>query len=324
MQLIGCWCDQFGQGSEWRTLFVPPAEARGDATEKTRSQWDGETVRDVTITVSPDERFCVPASSGYSVYAALLAALQAVDADVSQQVHDQPFGSLHNSGLLGDRFGESDRHHQRVIYPDAEYTISLGLVDPADAEVLSTLVEALVFEEGAIELTNGTLSVERFESKETTRDEVLAEAASYGDPTITVEFQTPTCIIESGEVTTMFPHRRSVFRSLANRWQRTLPADSEVPRLDPTVETIESSVIEKPELDTLDTHSVLVNRYEDDEGETHPEARQGFSGLCAYEFKKADRSLQNAIVALARFGEFGGVGSAVARGCGSITVDIEE
>lgn len=275
------------------------------------------SLRRVSLTVRPERRFPVPVSDGYSVYGALLAALDDVDESVSKRVHDSPLGSLHNGGLRG-QFGDADRPHHRSVRPDEAYDLQLGVVDPDDTVVFQALVRALVLEDETLSLSHGDLTVERFESGNATHQELLDRAAAADDPTLELTFESPACIEEANEVTTMFPHRLPVFRSLLRKWNRTAPEDCE---LGLGEESILGHVIEKPDLRTLDTHSVLVNRVEDD-GETRPIFKQGFTGTCAYEFKQAPEALENAVTALALFGEYSGVGSAVARGCGNLSVKM--
>ena len=275
--------------------------------------------RRVRCLLRPEKRFPVPSSEGYSVYGALLGALEEVDATVSERVHDAPLGSLHNGGLRG-RFGDSDRPHHKTVLPGETYELALGVVDPDDVAVFQALVNAFVLDGDELELSHGTLRVERFESENATHEDILEQAAEYDDPTLDVHFRSPTCIEETGDVTTMFPHRGAVFASLAGKWNATAPDDL---TLDLDRETIETSVIEKPDARTYDTHSVLVNRVENDDGETRNIFRQGFTGECAYAFKDASKAVENAVTALALFGEFSGVGSAVARGCGNAEVSIE-
>jgi CRISPR-associated endoribonuclease Cas6 len=275
-------------------------------------------LRRVELTLRPRSRFPVPVSDGYSVYGALLGALDDVDEVVSEHVHDSPLGSLHNGGLQG-RFGNADRPHHQSVRPDEEYSLNLGVVDPADTAVFQALVRALVLEGETLSLSHGDLSVDRFESGNTTHRELLDRAAEVDDPTLELTFESPACIEEANEVTTMFPHRLPVFRSLLRKWNRIAPEDCELALAE---EDLLGHVIEKPDLRTLDTHSVLVNRVEDD-GETRPIFRQGFTGTCAYEFKQAPEAVENAVTALALFGEYSGVGSAVARGCGGLGVDLQ-
>lgn len=276
-------------------------------------------LRRVELTLRPQSRFPVPVSDGYSVYGALLGALDDVDGSVSERIHDSPLGSLHNGGLQG-RFGDADRPHHRSVRPDEEYGLDLGVVDPADTAVFQALVRALVLEGETLSLSHGELTVERFESGNATHRALLDEAATAEDPTLELTFESPACIEEANGVTTMFPHRLPVFRSLLRKWNRTAPEECE---LGLSEEDILGHVIEKPDLRTLDTHSVLVNRVEDD-GETRPIFRQGFTGTCAYEFKQAPEAIENAVTALALFGAYSGVGSAVARGCGGLGMELTD
>lgn len=277
-------------------------------------------MRKIDITVRPKSRFPVPLSDGYSVYSALLNGLSGADETVGAHVHDTEFGSLHNSGLQGS-FGDNDRPHHKTALPKETYQLSLGVVDPADREIFQALVDALVLSGDSLELTHGTLRVERFESENASHEEVLERAGDLNDPLMEIRFRTATCIEEAGDVTTAFPYRWAVFNSLLGKWNQSCPEKLE---LDLTREAVLGSVIEKPDVRSLDTHSVLVNRVENDDGKTRNIFRQGFSGTCVYGFKDASESVENAVTTLAMFGEYSGVGSAVARGCGDVIVEVDE
>ena len=67
---------------------------------------------------------------------------------------------------------------------------------------------------------------------------------------------------------------------------------------------------------------MLVSRGETSDGETRSIMKQGFTGVCEYAFKDPSESVVNAVTALALFGEYSGVGSAVARGCGAMEVEM--
>ena len=277
-------------------------------------------LRRIELTLRADERFDVPQSDGYSVYSALLALLQSADDEVSQRVHDSEIGSLHTSGLRGP-FGEGNRSHHKRVLPNKEYTLSLGVTDPADEAIFEALVSELVLADSPLSLTHGQLQIEAFESENTSHQALLAEADALDDPTVEIEFQTATCIEEAGSVTTMFPVRTAVFGSLLGKWNSTAPEEL---ALDVSQETLAESVIEKPDARRYDTHSVLTNRVDDPDGGTHPIFRQGFSGTCAYNFKAASDSVVNAVAALGLFAEYSGVGSAVSRGCGDVSVEVTD
>jgi len=281
----------------------------------------GDRVRRVELTVRPESRFPVPVSEGYALYGGLLNVLDEADADVAAHVHDSSLGSLHSSGLRGS-FGGSDRPHHKAVLPDQQYDLTLGVVDPADEAIFQALVQALVLEAGALELTDGLLAVKSFESTNRSRETLLDEAGALDDPTLGVRFRSPTCIEERTEITTMFPHRGAVFTSLLRKWNRSLPDDDADRTLDVTRAEFEANLIEKPDADTYDTHSVLVNRVEGADGTPQPIFRQGFTGECAYAFKDASEAVANAATALALFAEYSGVGSAVARGCGNVDVEV--
>lgn len=275
-------------------------------------------LRRIDLTLRAEESFPVPVSDGYSVYSALLAVLDDVNADVSARVHDSSLGSLHCSGLLG-RFRDSDRPHHKTVRAGGTYTLSLGVVDPQDEAIFQALVSGLVLEGDSLELSHGSLRVESFESENTSHEELVAKAGTFEDPTIEMRFRTPTCIEEAGEVTTMFPHRGSVFASLLGKWNQTAPEEL---AFDLDRETILGSVIEKPDASQYQTHSVLVNRVENQEGETRNLFRQGFTGECSYAFKNASEAVRNALISVALFGGYSGVGSAVSRGCGDVSVEV--
>lgn len=276
------------------------------------------SLRRIEVTLRPTERFSMPQSDGYPVYGALLNALASADETTSARVHDSSLGSLHNSGLQG-AFSHADRRHHKSVRPDETYRLTLGVVDPEDTDIFQALVNAFVLDGDTLSLTNGDLRVESFESSNVTHAELLDRAAATDDPLVGMSFTSATCIEEADDVTTMFPHRVSVFRSLLGKWNRSAPAKLELslPR-----DTLRQHVYEKPDASSYATHSVLVNRVENGDGETRNIFRQGFTGECAYGLKDAPEPVANAVVALGLFAEYSGVGSAVARGCGSVGVEI--
>jgi CRISPR-associated endoribonuclease Cas6 len=282
-------------------------------------------MRQVELTVQPTSSFDIPSADGYQLYGALLNALDEVASEVSERVHDSQIGSLHNSGLLGSFRGSDRKFHKRVD-PSEEYGLSLGVTDPADQRVFEALADAFVFSGDSLSLSEGTMQVRDFASTNRTHEDVLREAATLVNKQpdafeIEIRFQTPTCIEEADEITTMFPHRGSVFRSLLRKWNRTIPKErSDELELGMTRADFVSNLIEKPDARTYDTHSVLVNRGEDGS----PILAQGFTGSCTYKFKDASEAVRTATTALAEFAEFSGVGSSVARGCGAVDVRVQE
>lgn len=282
-------------------------------------------MRQVELTLDPRGEFPVPTANGYQVYGALLSEIGDASETVSERLHDSPIGSLHNSGLLGS-FSGSDRPHHKRVNSDERYELRLGVTDPKDQEVFEALADAFVFGGDSLELSEGKFIVSDFASTNASHDKLLADAAAVVDDLpenfeIEMHFRTPTCIREADEITTMFPHRGSVFRSLLRRWNKTVPENESAElELGLVREDFEANLIEKPDEQAYDTDVVLVNRGEDG----NPILRQGFTGSCTYKFKDASEAVRTATTALASLAEYGGVGGFVARGCGTVGVEVHE
>jgi CRISPR-associated endoribonuclease Cas6 len=277
-------------------------------------------MRRIELVLRPEADATIPTSDGYAVYGALLSLLDEAEPEAAEQVHDDAVGRLRNGGLDG-RFGTADRRHRKMILEEERYRLNVGVVSDEDQPIFNALVQQLVLENRPLELVGTELQLESFESHQTTHRELADDTPDSPQREITFDFRSPVCIEEAGEVTTMFPHRLSVFQSLAARWQRTAPEDCQ---FDLERRELLAGLVEKPDLSTLDTHSVLVNRVTTGDGETRPILMQGFTGRCSYAFKDADPPLVDAVTTLARFAPYAGLGSAVARGCGCVEVTIHE
>jgi hypothetical protein len=282
-------------------------------------------MRRVDLTLEPEDSFPVPTANGYQIYGAILSALDDVDEDVGARVHDSSIGSLTNSGLLGTFDGSHRDHHKRVIR-DKTYDLKLGVADPRDQAVFQALADAFVFSDDTLELADGDFRVRDFASTNTTHAELLTEASeivtgNHDTFEIEVRFETPTCIKENGEITNMFPARQHVFASILRKWNATIP-DERADEFEIAMirEDFGTNLIEKPDADTYETDSVLVNRGEDGS----PILRQGFTADCTYKFKDASEAIRTAVTVLALFSEYAGVGAFVSRGCGTVSVKVKE
>ena len=275
--------------------------------------------RQVEVTARPTDDFHVENSDGYALYSSLLARMNDADEEASAKVHDSGFSSVSVSSLSGS-FESSDRRYHKRVARDETYDFEVGVTDPEEDSVFEALVEPLVLGDGELTVGGGTLVVEEFRSNERGFEALVNEADGYDDPSLRFSFETPTCIKYGGsETTEMFPHRTAVFSSLLGKWNAVAPDALE---FDLTRDEVGENVIEKPEMRSLYTHSVMVNRVQND-GEPQPIFRQGFTGECTYEFVGGTpEDVRNAVTALALFGEYSGVGSAVARGCGSVSVEV--
>lgn len=297
-------------------------------------------MRKATLTLHTNEPFPIPTSTGYSLYGALLGKLQTDDAAVSKHIHDREFIALHNSGLLGqhgeDSFGYSNKKDHKQVRTDTQYRLNIGLIDANDIELFDSLAESFLFDDSPITLTSGNLYVDDFTSRHATYSDLIESAREDSPQALRLTFKTLTGIKEHNEVTTAFPHRRSVFRSLLRRWNRNCPEDQ---TLALTEADIEQNLIEKPQYagmetpityDTdseasptpLRTDSVVTKSLTKDNGGEYYHQLQGFKGTCDYQFKQTDEKIQTELTALAKFAEFAGVGAAVSRGCGHTNVEV--
>jgi len=111
-------------------------------------------LRQIELSLRADHRFAVPLSDGYSVYSALLALLQSSDETTSARVHDSNIGSPQQRAAWS--FGNSDRSHHKLVTPNTEYSVSLGITDPEDEAIFEALVSSLVLADESLELTHGT------------------------------------------------------------------------------------------------------------------------------------------------------------------------
>lgn len=278
-------------------------------------------MRRISLTTRPAQKFTVPEWTGYSLYSALLSSIQDLDADASKAIHDRDFGSLHNSGVIGD-FGSHHRKNHKSILPRNTYTIELGVTDPLSTDIFDAIFQATILDESEITLTNGELEITEFQSKESSHEEIISKAGQQNAGQLQFTFETPTCITDGKDRTCMFPHRTAVFTSLQHTWNQSCPDKYEFGF---SAQEIRNALIEKPNGYNLESHSVVENRVPTGDSESdHTKAifKQGFTGDCTYQFKDASESMQNALTTLALFSEYAGVGSATARGCGTVNVEL--
>lgn len=293
----------------------------------------------VTCTLRSDTgRFPVPYSTGYQTYSGLLSLIDNVDDTLAGELHDTPFASLTNSGLLGPFNWGIEREYHKGIYADADYELRIGITHPDDEAVFNALTKALIIDDERLDLAHGAFRVTGVETESRTYEDILEEAAAYAEEGVRgvqIDFETPTCCNRYGDVWDVHPDRIHLFQSLADRWNARAP---ESQQLSLTEEILGTDVFVATDPDRYDTHSIVVHRREpgatpEDDGDettpvsadggTHLNEAQGFKGKWSFRFKGASIATKTAVIALSHFAEFAGVGHHTARGAGTVAVTVE-
>jgi CRISPR-associated endoribonuclease Cas6 len=277
----------------------------------------------IILTLRPEAAFEMPISEGYQLYSSLLAVMQKADLDMARHTHDSPIGSI-SLGPLEGRFSRSERAMHKAVSPREKYNLQVGITDPKEVEIFRSIISPLVLREENLHLEKGELRVEELASSTADFEEMLTPAGEKrdGDSYLDIQFKSAACIqYKNTKVFEMFPHREAVFSSLLSKWNAVCP---EKLRMSIDRDDLARFMIEKPL--AYETHSVVVNTVIDKvKGHPRPIMKQGFTGRCRYTFaKNAPEGLKNGIVALAKFAEYSGVGSSVARGCGAVAVKVGE
>jgi len=277
----------------------------------------------ITLITRPQTAFELPYSEGYQLYSAILNVMRGCDEAASKHAHDSPLSTMSISTLEG-KFRRSQRPKYKVVDPASRYSFHIGITDPKEIEIFRAIIQPLVLQEQEIILDKGALRVEEVASSTEGFEEMVAWAGARGQSCSFVEFdfRSPACIqYRNTKVMEMFPHREAVFSSLLAKWNSVCP---EALRMALERDEMARYLMEEPI--SYETHSAMVNTvFDRAKGHPRPILRQGFQGRCRYIFTKdAPKDVRNAVMVLARFAEYSGVGSAVARGCGAVRVTFGE
>lgn len=291
----------------------------------------------IVCTVKPNsESFAVPYSTGYQTYSGLLSLIDETDGQLADDIHETPFASLTNSGLIGPFDWGIDWEYHKEVYSDADYELRIGSTHPDDEAVFNALTKALIIDDSPLELAHGALRVTSVTTETRTHEELLsdsAEAASNGARGVRIRFDTPTCCSRYDGVWETHPDRVHLFESLADRWNATTTEDNEISLVP---ETLGTDLYTIPDTDRYETRSIVVHRRqpagadsEDPTGSSaapdggeHLNEAQGFTGEWAFQFKGASEATQTAVIALSKFAEFAGIGRHTARGAGTVSTSV--
>jgi len=280
------------------------------------------SVQQILLTVRPESDFEVPSSTGYQLYSALLAVMRSSNPEASNRVHDSEIGTIAVSGLSGTFGREAKRPGNKMLYSGQTYRFHIGITDQAEIEIFQSLIQPLIIEGMGIDLDAGSLRIEEVTSNTLTFEELMGEVSRYDGGAIEFVFMSPACIqYGNSSVTEMFPHRVAVFNSLLSKWSHACPEEL---KMSISRDEFARYLAEKPDAKSYNTHSIMVNTaYDSKRGHPRPIFKQGFTGRCAYRFMRdAPQDVRNAVVALAMFAEYSGVGSSVGRGCGWVKVKM--
>ncbi len=275
----------------------------------------------IQLVVRPREELELPWSGGYQIYSAILGIMCKCDEATARHTHDSPLSSISISTLEG-KFRRSQRPKHKIAEPANRYNFAIGITDPKEMEIFRAIIQPLILREQDINLDKGALRVEESASSSASFEELVDSARNCANPFIVFDFRSPTCIqYKNSKVIEMFPHREAVFSSLLSKWNAVCP---EGLRMAMERDEMARYLMEEPL--SYETHSAMVNTVMDRvKGHPRPILKQGFQGRCRYLFaRNAPQDVRNGILALARFAEYSGVGSAVARGCGAVKVTVGE
>jgi len=275
----------------------------------------------IILITRPEAAFEIPSSEGYQLYSAILGVMREADETVSKHTHNSPISSIALSPLSG-KFRRCERPKHKAVDPLEKYELKIGITDPKEVEIFRSIIQPLILRERNLHLEKGELRVEEASSSTASFEDLVRSAGDLKEPCLDFEFKSATCIqYRNSKVFEMFPHREAVFHSLLSKWNAVCPEGLKM-----GIERDEMAryLVEKPL--AYETHSVVVSTVFDKvKGHPRPIMRQGFVGRCQYSFTRdAPAGVKNGIAALARFAEYSGVGSAVARGCGAVKVTVGE
>ena len=265
------------------------------------------------ILVTPEVDANVPDGDGYYLHHSFL--------DGSTPSPD----TISISMLMDGPFESGTEPHTKRVIENKTYRIRVSITDDSESQTLKTLLNPYLNGDIPITIDSTRFTVSSYSHESTTMEEIWTAASStlQNHPTVTIDFNTPTCVVHPrSTVTEMFPHRRSIFPQLAAVWNQSLEQNTVSSGLKLALDPFDvgAQVFEKPKTNSYRTYSTLTDIREDADGNEIPFFRQGYTGTCSYSFRNADDHLVKSIVALSIFAEYSGIGTDTHHGCGCVNV----
>ncbi len=275
----------------------------------------------IDLKLKPKSNFEVPNNGAYQIYSSFLQIIKENNTNLSKKIHDSKFSNINISQLDGPFDDGKMKFHKR-LRKNEEYALMIGITDAQEEDIFQGFFKQCVLENRNLNLENGDLILSEMKGDDISYEEFIEQSENSGANSLAFDFISPTCIeFRNSDITEMFPHRTAVFNSILSKWNKM--SDKEW-KIGLNRETIGKSLIEYPDFDSLNNHSVKVGSfYDEKKGHEQPKLKQGFKGECEYRFSSdVSKYVKNALTALSLFAEFSGVGSAVSRGCGSVVTEV--
>jgi CRISPR-associated endoribonuclease Cas6 len=261
----------------------------------------------LVLTLRPHAPASLPSALGRAAHAALLRAIDQVDPDLAQRLHDdsgpRPFTC---SSLLGSR-------REKAVVPDVVYTLRYTALTAELAELLPTLLPSEPRDpRSEIELDGVLFTIEGVTCDSalhpwaacTTYEELSAPwllARRKPDARVSLRLASPTAF-KSGGRAQPFPLPELVFGSLLDRWNAYAPValPEETRRF--AAECMATSRFH------LSTHAAPFK--------SEGVVKFGALGTVTYAALNHDRYWLSVINLLANFAQFAGLGAGTAMGMG--------
>lgn len=276
----------------------------------------------ISVGLKPETETSLPYSDGHLVYAAILEKLNEYNSNASQTIHDSDIG-INISSLDGPFQNIEDKPMKRV-FDDGTYTCKICIYNFQDdiIESFMDVIKDMLFSGSTISIGDGEFEIVEASVDNTGIDEIMSRCEEYENPEITFNFKSPTCIrYGTNGVFEIYPHRMGVFGSIRERWNKIVESENQISL---TNDRVGINLYEVSIDSNISNHKVITAKYEKN-SKKKPVKRRGFTGKCTYRtVNDCPSDVKNALTILSQAAQYIGVGTAVARGCGTVSTNITE